>query len=134
VALARGYYNGFGGKSEEGETVLQAAVREVQEESMVQVEEKDLQQVADVVFVYKDRTLHVPTFFVSQWEGEPMETQEMKPAWFSYDAVPYEQMWEDDRHWMPRVFNGEKLRGTVWFAQDGTSIESMEWEQVENFI
>lgn len=52
-------------------------------------------------------------FRVNQFDGEPLETEEMRPAWFTPDALPYDTMWSDDRVWMPRFLNGERIHG--WF-------------------
>jgi 8-oxo-dGTP diphosphatase/2-hydroxy-dATP diphosphatase len=27
----------------------------------------------------------------------------MRPEWFPVDAVPFDRMWADDRHWFPYV-------------------------------
>lgn len=132
--FGEGNYNGYGGKLEKGETILQAAVREVFEESTCVVQEDDLEQVADITFVFTDEQMHVHAYFARIWKGEPIETEEMKPYWFSYADIPYTHMWADDQHWMPPVFAGEKIQGTVWFFEDGKSIERMQWEVVSNFI
>ena len=129
-----GKWNGFGGKVEKSESVVEAAIRELNEESLVTVDSKDLRQVLDVEFFFKDgKHLRVPTFFVHQWKGDPTETEEMKPAWFDFDKIPYDKMWSDDIYWMPRVFKGETLRGKVWFEEDVFFIEKMEWEEVDRF-
>ncbi len=79
-------------------------------------------------FFFKDgKHLEVHVFVIRGWEGEPVETEEMRPEWFSYSKIPYENMWADDIHWLPRVIAGEKLCGKIWFNEDGKSIEKMEW-------
>lgn len=129
--FGEGNWNGYGGKVEEGESIEAGAVREIFEESEVVVEEQDLEKVAVVEFFFTDgKHLEVHTFFVRTWSGEPVETEEMKPAWYTYATIPYEKMWADDVHWMPRAFNGEKLTGKVWFKEDGKTIERMEWVPV----
>jgi hypothetical protein len=42
------------------------------------------------------------------------------------DQIPYERMWADDAHWMPRLLAGEKFRGWFEFAED-----RMEWFRME---
>ena len=126
--FGEGNWNGYGGKVEEGESIEAGVIREIGEESNVSVQKGDLNKVAIVEFVFKDgKHLEVHTYFVRAWEGEPEETEEMKPEWFSYDAIPYEKMWADDIHWLPRALKGENLFGKVWFKEDGKSIERMEW-------
>jgi ADP-ribose pyrophosphatase YjhB (NUDIX family) len=126
--FGEGNWNGYGGKVEEGESIESAAVREIKEESGVDVLERDLHKVALVDFFFKDgKHLLVHTFFVRAWNGEPLETEEMAPRWYTFDAIPYDLMWADDIHWLPRALRGEKLRGKVWFEEDGVNIDTMEW-------
>jgi len=125
-------WNGFGGKLEEGESIEKGVIREIFEESKVTVNESDLEKVAVVEFFFKDsKHLEVHTFFIREWNGEPQETEEMRPAWFLYKNIPYEKMWADDIYWMPRALSGERLKGKVWFTEDDTSIEKMEWFTAE---
>lgn len=126
--FGEGNWNGYGGKVEEGESIEAATVREIKEESEVLVNEDDLEKVALVDFIFEDgKHLRVHTYFVRTWIGEPAETEEMKPEWFSFDAIPYEKMWADDAHWFPLALKGETLRGTVYFNADGKTIKRMEW-------
>ena len=39
----------------------------------------------------------------------PVESDEMRPAWFRVDALPFAQMWQDAPHWLPRILAGERL-------------------------
>ncbi len=126
--FGEGNWNGYGGKLEEGETIEQATVREIQEESGVTVLESHLDKVAIVEFFFKDgKHLEVHTFFIRTWDGTPVETEEMRPEWFAFENIPYEKMWADDEYWFRRALKGEKLLGKVWFQDDGKSIEKMEW-------
>ena len=132
--FGEGNWNGYGGKLEEGETATAAAVREIKEESGVEVNEAALEEVALVDFIFEDgNPLLVHTYFVREWSGEPPETEEMKPRWYAFDAIPYDLMWADDIHWLPRTLKGEKLRGTVYFNNSGEGIKDMEWSVVESF-
>lgn len=123
-----GNWNGFGGKVEQKESIEAAAVRELKEESGVTARIEDLQKVAIINFFFADgRHMEVHAFFVDRWEGDPKETEEMNPAWFTFHDIPFERMWADDRYWLPRALKGEKLSGSVSFKADETSIEAMEW-------
>ncbi len=128
------YLNGYGGKVETGETVTEGALRELLEESKVVAQESDLEKVVTNLFIFKDGLeMEVHTFFIRTWKREPEETEEMKPAWFPLTEIPYEKMWADDPHWLPRALVGEKIKGKVWFKEDGKTIERMEWENTESF-
>ena len=132
--FGEGNWNGYGGKLEEGESILDASVRELFEESSVVVKKENLEQVSIAEFFFEDgKHLEVHTFFAKIWEGEPVETEEMRPEWFTFENIPYEKMWADDEFWFPRALKGEKLRGKVWFDTTGKNIKNMEWIEVESF-
>ena len=39
---------------------------------------------------------NVYVYLCDEWEGESMESEEMKPQWFSIADIPYSKMWPDD--------------------------------------
>jgi 8-oxo-dGTP diphosphatase len=124
-------YNGFGGKVQEGETAIQAAVRELEEETGVRVVERDLKYVAHLTFTFPhaphwDQVVHA--YLTTGWKGNPAESREMVPAWFAVNEIPYERMWADDRHWLRRVLAGERIRGRFCFQADNETIEAFEVE------
>jgi len=132
-SFGEGYWNGFGGKVKQGETPEESAVREIEEESTLRIDVENLEKIARIEFLFEDDThLEVHTFFVRQWEGEPKETEEMRPEWFAFGSIPYKEMWEDDQHWLPRVLLGEKLEGKVWFDHTDRHIKEMQWQQVQD--
>ncbi len=125
VGFGVGKYNGFGGKIEAGETVIHAAIREVEEEIGIKLSAKNLHQVARLIFIFPaDPTLNhdVHVFLVARWEGSPVESAEMKPNWFAVDDIPFEQMWQDDIIWLPRVLAGERIQGRFTFKEDSETV------------
>jgi len=56
------------------------------------------------------------------WEGEIKETEEMKPKWFDINSIPYEEMWVDDKFWLPQVLEGKKIKAKFVFGQDNNSL------------
>ena len=116
-----GKYNGVGGKLEPGETIQQAAIRECEEE--VGIIPSALKQVAELTFHYDqkpnwDQVVHV--FISTEYTGDAIETEEMKPSWFNLADIPYDSMWPDDEIWLPKVLDGQYVTATFWFAVDGT--------------
>lgn len=123
--FGKGRWNGAGGKLEPGETIAQALVRECQEE--IGVTPVSYKKVADLTFdafMNKQRTdLHVHAYLCHEWQGEPTESEEMKPQWFKVSEVPYDTMWQDDKYWLPEVLQGKKIKGTFVFDKADTMLE-----------
>lgn len=119
-------YNGVGGKPDPGEAIEDAAIRETFEEISVKIPKESLIHKAVLNFYFPD----VPAdknwnqqvlVYLVDWEesmGDPKETEEMRPEWFDKDKIPYPKMWDDDRHWLPRVLEGEFLEGEFFFLED----------------
>jgi 8-oxo-dGTP pyrophosphatase MutT (NUDIX family) len=131
AGFAAGKYNGIGGKVEDRETVVEAAVRELEEEIRVRAAETDLQKVGHFTFLFREKPewnqiVHV--FLIRSWQGIPQETAEMAPAWFDVEEIPFERMWQDDSHWLPRVLAGERVRARYIYGADNASIERIEVE------
>jgi 8-oxo-dGTP diphosphatase len=134
IGFGAGKYAGFGGKVEPHETIRRAAARELQEETGVRVSERDLGRAAQLTFQFPakpawSQTVHV--FLLSRWQGSPSESAEMKPAWFAVDNLPFDQMWQDGAHWLPRILAGEKLRAHYTFKDDNESIKEIETETLD---
>lgn len=120
VGLGAGKWNGFGGKVEALELISDAAVREMREESGLTITAP--RKVGLLRFFLIDRSpvreLEVHVFFVDTFKGVPRETEEMWPRWFSLENIPYDEMWPDDRHWLPLFLKGKKFRGTFTLGHD----------------
>ncbi|EKM51561.1 uncharacterized protein PHACADRAFT_187006 [Phanerochaete carnosa HHB-10118-sp] len=121
-------YNGFGGKVEPQETPLEAAVREMQEEAGITA---PLKKCGTLFFVCEDidHAFHIDIFVADEYTGAIIETDEMRPGWFSTSQgapsselppIPYSRMWADDVFWMPMLLAGKPFIGRADFVQDGT--------------
>jgi ADP-ribose pyrophosphatase YjhB (NUDIX family) len=115
-----GKWNGVGGKIEADETIEQALVRESIEE--VSMKPLSWVKVAELDFVQDATTdpwhMYVHAYIAREWEGEPVESEEMKPQWYSLNDIPYSNMWDDDQYWLPRVLAGEKVEGNFVFDEN----------------
>lgn len=114
-----GKWNGAGGKKDGEETIEAAAEREVYEEIGVTV--KDLEQVAVINFYFPhnlDWGQQVHVYLAREWEGEPVESEEMLPKWFNKADIPFKDMWADDEHWLPQVLQGQKVEGDFIFGEN----------------
>lgn len=125
-----GKWNGFGGKVSEGEGIEAAAARELAEESSLGVEEKNLEPVALLNFFFeKEWVFQCHVFLVRNWMGLPLESEEMKPQWFQIKNLPFDEMWIDDREWLPLVLSGKTLEADFYFNSDGSAINNFNWKE-----
>lgn len=136
-------WNGFGGKIEQGETPLDSIVRELQEESNLNLSHnkesisnvgyikffmnhmklimnvhiytvtihkfQDMSKVNDIEYI---RTLNEEEIEKNLNIDELKESEEMLPRWFSFNEIPFDSMWIDDKFWLPEViFNNKRVLG-----------------------
>lgn len=115
--LGKGKINGPGGRIEAEETALDAAVRETQEE--VGLTPLNAESVGTLSFAFSDGYgLRCEVFRATRWTGTLVETDEAKPFWCLLSEIPYESMWQDDRHWLPYVLSGTEVTGHFTFESD----------------
>ncbi|HEY4475691.1 MAG TPA: 8-oxo-dGTP diphosphatase [Candidatus Paceibacterota bacterium] len=112
-------WNGVGGKVDGEETIEEAAKRETEEE--IDVSAKELNKVAEISFYFPhnpawDQMVHV--YFADSWDGEPKESEEMNPKWFSINEIPFQDMWPDDIFWLPEVMKGNLLKAMFKFGEN----------------
>ena len=127
--FGKGIYNGFGGKLEPGESAEEAAVRELGEEAGVMTDKNELEKIAliDFHFPYKEEwNQRVHVYFVYSWKGEPVETEEMKPEWFAVSRIPYDQLWDSDKRWLPLILKGKKIEAEFVWKEDNKTVDKYE--------
>jgi 8-oxo-dGTP diphosphatase/2-hydroxy-dATP diphosphatase len=130
--FGEGKWNGFGGKKEPGESLLGCARRELLEETALEAPEEAFRERGFMSFLMESdgmvdsasgavsKVLHVFVYSVAEENcaGEPTESEEMRPQWFEHQAVPYPDMWLDDKVWLPRVLADDT--GELCFNADFT--------------
>lgn len=117
-----GKWNGVGGKLLPNETPQAAAIREAEEE--VGVTPTELEKIAETIFLYPEmpaetrfnQLCHI--FICRKWIGEPQESEEMRPQWYSQDTLPLEAMWDSDSHWLHQALAGQPLIAEFSFDAD----------------
>jgi 8-oxo-dGTP diphosphatase len=116
TGLGAGKVNGPGGRIGAGEGEREAAIREVEEE--LRATPTGVAKRGELFFQFLDGySLGAAVFSASGLLGTPTETREATPVWVARDRIPYDEMWADDRLWMPHLLAGRLFRG--WFIFDG---------------
>ncbi len=103
-----GKLNGYGGKVEMGETIIQSAVRETRKESCINLSPGDLREITVLDFFTAGmHQYQCYIFLATRWYGTPQETEEMgKPERFPRDNPPVHRMMLGDDLWVPEVLKG----------------------------
>ena len=132
--LGAGYWNGFGGKVEAGETVAAAAARELTEESGLVAHMLDLVGIVRVSYLDQkelaaglgrknvSKDVEMSVFRTTDFTGTLRETNEMQPQWFAIEDVPYDLMWPDDKYWLPLVLAGKQFAMECVLADQKTLV------------
>ena len=109
-----------GGKILPNEEPKLAAIREVLEETRLVV--KSLAEVSLMYFYNKSQRLSpvwtVRTFLARQFDGVPIGGREGQLKWFNVDALPFDEMWEDDQYWYRLALDGTRFDGWFYFSGD----------------
>ncbi|KAF8632888.1 hypothetical protein AX17_004734 [Amanita inopinata Kibby_2008] len=130
-------YNGFGGKVEPGETAIQAAKRELQEEAGI---EAPLEHAGELLFIIEGDPIafYIDVFRATEYSGIVTETDEMRPQWFcidnavapdvsEYPPIPFEKMWDDDEYWFPLLLQDRFFVGRADFKRNGDVFIPHRW-------
>jgi len=129
--FGEGKYNGVGGKIERGETPDDAMIRETKEEILVTPTKYEKVGIIEFDEFYKGQKEKVMfhLYVASEWQGEPTESDEMKPEWFDIQSIPYDKMFPDDKYWLPLILEGRKIKAYFDFDEEwnllGKKIDDM---------
>lgn len=115
--LGAGKINAPGGRIEPGESPEEAAVREAREEVCVVAQAP--RRRGHLRFQFTDGYgLECHVLSADGCSGEACETDEAAPRWTPLHAIPFEEMWADDRLWIPLMLAGRPFRGRFVFDGD----------------
>jgi 8-oxo-dGTP diphosphatase len=57
-------------------------------------------------------------FSCHKYAGNLHPNREGELRWFSSEGIPYSEMWEDDRIWLPLLLEGKSFVGDFYFTDD----------------
>jgi 8-oxo-dGTP diphosphatase len=118
-----------GGRLEAGESAAQATVREVREETGIEVALGDLRAAGRIVYRFPARPewdLTMAVFTAERFGGEPRPSDELDPVWHPAAGLDYGAMWDDARYWLATVLAGEQVDALITFAADNATVASVE--------
>ncbi len=105
--INEGCVNFPGGKKEAGETMEDCVIRETYEETGLKI--KNPKQVGYIEFPTKD--FYVYVFKSTEFSGAVKEKKdEVDAFWVDEDEIPYEQMREADRNFLPEIMAGKYVK------------------------
>jgi 8-oxo-dGTP diphosphatase len=125
---------GLGGHVDPGESEAECALREVYEEAGIVIAPDSATWRAEFDFIFPNQPewdAIVTVFFGERWSGQVEASEEIIPEWFDADSLPFDQMWDDESHWLPRVLAGELLAGTITYDDSGMLVRKAELDPVE---
>lgn len=130
TGFGKGKYTGVGGKVENNETIEEATIREMAEETSVRVKKNHLRPGGKITFFFPAKpewNLIIHIYLCNQWQGTPTESVEISPRWFPISKLPFDNMWDDASYWYLKVLKGETIDATFTFEPDNETVASYQF-------
>ncbi len=116
--IHKGKWNGLGGKLNPGESPEECAVREIYEESGLQVRDPQLKGFLTFPAFANDEDWYVFVFVVEDFEGELIDSPEGEIKWINNSDLSLLKLWEGDAIFLPWLDRGGTFSGKFIY-QDG---------------
>ena len=121
TGLGLGRWVGPGGKVEAGESLREAAIRELHEEVGLVAGPDDLLPIARLHYPFPTRphlSQRSHAFVLDAFEGVVQESVELSPQWWRVEDIPFELMWADAKLWLPRALQGSFTEATITIGDE----------------
>lgn len=119
--IGKNKVNAPGGKWEQGENLLECAVRELREELGIIVQVGELRHIGVLECFSGDELFQIVHVYRTEtFAGMPQRTESMEPLWVHKDKLPYASMHQADRFWFLRAIEGkQKFLCRIWYERPG---------------
>lgn len=119
--LGKGLWNGFGGKVEKDETLVNCAKRELQEECNLMANNLTHIGVVRYDLPYENSADVVHIFTCTNWGGQEEPSEEMNPIqWYKFTEIPFGKMWPDSAQWYPYMLENKFFSARVTYSDPET--------------
>ena len=121
--FGEGFWNAPGGKINPFEKPEIAVRREVLEETGLEIFETKEMGTLEFYFGKKEIPDWTALVFIcSKFSGNVTSSPEGELEWFKKDKLPFDQMWADDKYWLPLLIEGKKFHGVFVFSSDSKKL------------
>lgn len=104
--MHEGKWNGLGGKFEPGETPEECAIREIREETGLELRNPVLRGFLTFPGFSNDEDWYVFVFTGTEFEGELIDSPEGDLAWIPDSEIADLPLWEGDRYFLKWIEEG----------------------------
>lgn len=113
-------WSGIVSLAENEHSASQQILKNVYKYTKISVYENDLEQRGVVHYFIvdpQDRRTEVLTltlFVCHSWRGDLVNATGTRPTWFQFDKIPYTDMFEDYKFWLPKLLENTKILVEVY--------------------
>ena len=114
-----GKWNAPGGKKELNETIEQSTIREIKEETDLNI--SNLKNIGYHEFVWEEKeewSTRCYIFKTNTYRGKPKDMGEGKLKWFPVNKIPLDEMWDDDKLWTKNMLKGKFNNTRFYFDKN----------------
>ncbi|WP_225437346.1 8-oxo-dGTP diphosphatase [Arthrobacter sedimenti] len=117
----------LGGKIDGRESAVEAAVREVAEESGIELGRGELRDAGCITWSFPAQPAwNMAAFLFTADAGSkpPVASEEIEPRWYAVDGIPWTGMWQDAPYWIPALLEGRRIDAHIVMDSDNEGVAS----------